>query len=203
MARPVPELVHYVAYGSNLDPSRFGCYLAGGTPVGASRTYLGCRDRRPPLEAVPVTIPHRLSFVGYSSIWDGSFAVVDSDADAGVATLAVAYLVRAEQFFDVVAQENGGEAPGAAFDLPAAGTAAAVDVTGVYDVVVGLDPVDGRGIDAVTFTTSRRFAAGAPSSSYAAVIAAGLGAHHDLGLSDAARYLHRVVHNGRVRGGGC
>ena len=40
--------VWYVAYGSNMSAARFGCYISGGRPPGARRTYLGCRDQSPP-----------------------------------------------------------------------------------------------------------------------------------------------------------
>ena len=45
LALGTDDPVWYVAYGSNLRAARFGCYLAGGRPDGACRTYDGCRDR--------------------------------------------------------------------------------------------------------------------------------------------------------------
>ena len=42
-------LVWYAGYGSNTDLDRFMCYIAGGTPVGTDRIYVGCKDPSAPL----------------------------------------------------------------------------------------------------------------------------------------------------------
>jgi hypothetical protein len=97
------QLVWYVAYGSNLLWSRFRCYLTGGRPDGARRTYVGARDRAEPALVARVQIPGRIVFAGESSVWGGGMAFLYPDAAGSVA--ARAYLITLEQLNDVVAQE--------------------------------------------------------------------------------------------------
>ena len=93
----------YVAYGSNLSLERFQIYLQGGRLVGGARNYPGCRDPLGPDQTVSLMIPGGLRFVGVSSVWGGGMAIYDARADGEVA--ARAYLITAEQFVDVLAQE--------------------------------------------------------------------------------------------------
>ena len=46
----------YAAYGSNLSRERFGHYLGGGRPVGASRHYSGARDGSEPRDVRPLAL---------------------------------------------------------------------------------------------------------------------------------------------------
>jgi hypothetical protein len=95
--------VWYVAYGSNLSRQRFQVYLHGGTPVGGARGHLGARDGRGPVEDVSLLIPGGLRFVGVSSVWGGGMAIYAPRVAGQVA--ARGYLITAEQFVDVLAQE--------------------------------------------------------------------------------------------------
>ena len=61
------DAVWYAGYGSNLDPDRFGCYLLGGCPPGATRTYPGTRARVPALDVRPFAMPGRLVFAWQSA----------------------------------------------------------------------------------------------------------------------------------------
>jgi hypothetical protein len=109
-----PDLVWYVAYGSNLCAARFACYLGGGRPAGAGRDYPGCRDRCPARESIAVTLPGTLYFAGESTVWTGGMAFYDHDT-AGP-TYSRGYLITAEQFADIAAQEMR-RAPGESLDL--------------------------------------------------------------------------------------
>ena len=93
----------YVAYGSNLSLERFQIYLQGGRPVGGTRDQPGCRDPLGPEQDVSLMVPGGLRFVGVSSIWGGGMAVYDARAHGEIA--ARAFLITAEQFIDVLAQE--------------------------------------------------------------------------------------------------
>lgn len=95
--------VWYVSYGSNMSRSRLGCYLAGGQPPGAARTYAGARDASVPREEVAVDLPGRLYFAGESQVWGGGVAFYDHDVPGP--TPARAYRITVEQFADVAAQE--------------------------------------------------------------------------------------------------
>lgn len=75
----------YVAYGSNLSSERFACYVVGGRPAGARRTYEGCRDPSPPRRTSAIWLPGRLVFGGTSRAWGGGMAFYDPDGDGRVA----------------------------------------------------------------------------------------------------------------------
>lgn len=165
------DLVWYVAFGSNMDPDRLSCYLAGGRPVGASRTYAGARDPSPPRDGVPTTIPHRLVFGGMSSVWGGGVAFVEIDEDDSVATPAVAWLLTIEQLADLIAQENGLEPPGEVpAELPDHGQKGRVS-GGRYDMLVGLGEIDGH--RAVVLTCGEPPPPNAPTEDYLATIRRG------------------------------
>lgn len=70
--------VWYAAYGSNLDRDRFLTYLGGGRPPGATRTYPGARDRRPPANDRPLLLPGALFFAWESPTWGGGIAFYDA-----------------------------------------------------------------------------------------------------------------------------
>ncbi len=95
--------VWYVSYGSNMSSARFACYLEGGVPPGGSRENPGARDRRLPTRTIPVDLPGTVYFAGESPQWGGGVAFYDHAAPGFAA--ARGYLVTAEQFADIAAQE--------------------------------------------------------------------------------------------------
>lgn len=97
------DLVWYVAYGSNMRAARFNCYISGGRPRGARRTYLGCRDQSPPLRDIGIHLAGGLTFAGSSTVWGGGIAFYNPRADGELA--ARAYQITFGQLSDVVAQE--------------------------------------------------------------------------------------------------
>jgi hypothetical protein len=99
----VPGEVWYVSYGSNMLQARLAVYLEGGIPPGGTRKNPGARDPRPPRRSVPVDLPGALYFAGESPQWGGGVAFYDHEATGP--TYARAYLVTAEQFADIAAQE--------------------------------------------------------------------------------------------------
>ena len=98
-------LVWYVAYGSNLSQDRFACYLQGGRPAGARRTYPGCRDRTPPREVVGLRLPGRIGFGGLSRVWGGGLAFLDPEAADGE-VVARGYLIGSDQLDEVHSLER-------------------------------------------------------------------------------------------------
>lgn len=110
VARALPDHgdVWYVSYGSNMSSTRLNTYLEGGVPPGGRRQNPGARDSTPPRRSVPVDLPGALYFAGHSPQWGGGVAFYDHDATDprwGGPTAARAYLLTAEQFIDVAAQE--------------------------------------------------------------------------------------------------
>jgi hypothetical protein len=104
-AQPLPQGgdVWYVSYGSNMSALRLACYLEGGCPPGGTRTNPGARDPRLPRRSVGVELPGAVYFAGTSRQWGGGVAFYDHEATGP--TAARAYLVTAQQFTDIAAQE--------------------------------------------------------------------------------------------------
>lgn len=181
------DLVWYVAYGSNLRAARFGCYLAGGRPRGAQRTYAGCRDRSAPRHDVGVLLPGGLSFSGRSRVWGGGIAFYDPAADGQLA--ARAYLVTFGQFSDVVAQEarqpvgsnlalDGG--PGRRWPAP----------SGIYETVLHVDDLDG--LPMLSITSMQALEPAPPSAPYLRAILDGLGEAFGWSAAQRVDYLMRA-----------
>ena len=166
-------MVWYASYGSNMHLDRLAHYIEGGRPPGAARTYLGCRDRRPPAESVPVELRGALYFATRSPVWRGGRAFYDPGADSRV--FARAHLVSAEQFADIVAQEMYRE-PGADLDLrEVLSTGRSVLGDGRYETLLCTGRLDGRPV--LTFTAPWRMAEvtwTAPSADYLRHLAMGL-----------------------------
>jgi hypothetical protein len=156
----VNELVWYAAYGSNLSRDRFACYLQGGTPAGAHRSYPGCRDRTPPRDMVALRLPGRLSFGGVSLVWGGGLAYLDPTAPGEV--VARGYLVTTQQLDEVFELERR------------------------YDVRLTMADLDGTPV--VAFASSAAHSPAAPGEPYLRTILAGL-TDGLLDEDDAVAYL--------------
>ncbi|MDQ6784125.1 MAG: histone deacetylase [Actinomycetota bacterium] len=178
----------YVAYGSNLSWARLRCYLSGGTPSGARRPNPGARDASPPQADEAVTLPGQVYFADQSTMWAGAVAFYDPDV-AGP-TLARGYLLSAEQFVDVMAQELGMSAstiPG----LPALVVGERCQLSsGLYGTLLVCG--ERHGVPLVTFTASQAMADMAlqtPSLAYLATLATGLAESHGLDVAAQSAYL--------------
>ncbi|PSL55979.1 hypothetical protein B0I31_104270 [Saccharothrix carnea] len=184
------RLVWYVSYGSNMRAERFACYLTGGTPVGATRGYPGCRDTSPPLATRPVEVPGGIYFATESPVWLGGRAFYDPDLPG--TTAARAYLVTTAQFADVAAQEMYRE-PGTDLDL----TVVMADGRhalgpGRYETLLHLGEHDGH--PALTFTAPWSAADvehTKPSANYLTMLATGLAESHGWTAERIAAYLAR------------
>jgi hypothetical protein len=101
------HLVWYASYGSNLLYERFACYLRGGRPEGAARTYPGARDHTAPRDSAAMWLPGGIYFATRSLVWGGGRALYDPGLPRRAA--ARAYLITRGQFSDVAAQEMNRE----------------------------------------------------------------------------------------------
>ncbi|MDN3594132.1 hypothetical protein [Zunongwangia endophytica] len=100
------ERVWYACYGSNLMEDRFLCYIAGGTPNGAKRTYVGCTDKAYPKANKSYLINHEMYFAKRSHTWSGgSAAFIKPTKDETATTYGKIYSISKDQFVDLVKQE--------------------------------------------------------------------------------------------------
>jgi hypothetical protein len=183
--------IWYLAYGSNLAIARFGCYLSGGRPDGGSRDYPGCRDPSAPRRAEGVEVPGGLVFAAESGVWGGGMAFYDRSVSGVVACRA--YLVTAEQFGDIAAQERR-RPPGGEFARDLAGLLPDVEsvVTtgpGHYETVVRLGVLDGAPMFTITYHDAGSLTPAAPTATYLQWIAVGLREAHGYDAARTARYL--------------
>ncbi|WP_270889916.1 histone deacetylase [Pedococcus sp. 5OH_020] len=179
--------VWYASYGSNLRRDRFLCYLQGGRPPGAARTYPGARDTTLPQGDQPFRLPGSVFFGWSSPTWGGGIAFYDAHGHGVV--LARAYLVTWQQFADVAAQEMHRE-PGRDLDLRHVLAHARHELgPGRYEALHRVGDLDGHPV--LTFTTPDATALqrNPPSEAYLAMIGAGLRETHGLTDDEAASYL--------------
>jgi hypothetical protein len=179
--------VWYVAYGSNMSAARFGCYISGGQPRGARRTYLGCRDQSPPRRDVGIHRAGGLAFAGESTVWGGGMAFYHPHVGGELA--ARAYQLTFGQLSDVVAQEA----------RRPVGSDLALD-TGVdrqwpvpslvYETLLNLDDRDG--LPMFTITSLQNLEPTAPSAPYLRNMLDGLGEAFGWTADERADYLLRA-----------
>lgn len=181
------EHVWYAAYGSNLSPERLGCYISGGRPAGARRTYPGCRDTTPPSEYRPIQLPGAVLFGADSPVWGGGVAFYDPAATGP--SLATAYHLTADQFADVWSQERH-RPVGTALALTEVLSASEwAGGAGWYDRIVLAGEIDGEPLLTFTFPADAHPRLKPPSPAYAATIERGLVATHGLSASAAVAYV--------------
>ncbi|OFE18832.1 hypothetical protein BA895_01235 [Humibacillus sp. DSM 29435] len=183
------EQLWYAAYGSNLSSERFGHYLRGGRPTGASRHYSGARDGAEPLDDRPLALPGQVYFAGESPTWGGGIAFYDPDA--GGPAVGRVYLVTGQQFSDVASQEMRRPV---GRDLPLTSlfreSRTAVLGPGRYETLHVVGEIDD--LPVVTLTASwehRDVALSAPGAAYLRTIAAGLAEAHGWSTGQSCDYL--------------
>jgi hypothetical protein len=179
--------VWYVAYGSNMNGARFGCYIAGGRPRGARRTYLGCRDQSPPPRDVAIHLSGGLAFAGKSRVWGGGIAFYNPDVDGELA--ARAYLLTFGQLSDVVAQETRrpvgsdlalGNGVDRRWALPSA----------AYETLLHVGERDG--LPMFTITSLQNLDPAPPSAPYVRTMLDGLGETFGWTADERVQYLMRA-----------
>ncbi len=168
--------------------ARLRCYLEGGTPPGAQRSYLGCRDRSPARRVVASEFSGGVYFATESPVWHGGRAFFDP-ASPGKAAMR-SYLVTAGQFSDIAEQEMYRE-PGPDLDL---GTVLRTGRDqlgpGRYETLLHLGDLDGCPV--LTFTapwSASDIEKNPPSAAYLAMLVGGLREAHGWSLPEIAGYL--------------
>lgn len=148
-----PAELYYASYGSNLFADRFHTYLQGGPLAGTDRVYEGALNPNAPTDDIPVALNGTVFYAGHSSVWRSGVAFLDTSTHAK--SLGRAYKITAEQFDDVVAQENREPVGSVHTDTRAAITRGRLTGPGVYDTLVHVGDYDGCPVFTFTgpFTT--------------------------------------------------
>ena len=179
--------VWYVAYASNMSARRLQCYLEGGRPPGARRTYEGCRDPSRPTRDVALSLPGALVFAGRSSVWGGAMAFYDASTEGEV--VARGYRITFGQLSDLVSQEARQPVGRDLAPAPVAGRPW-VMASRVYESVLYLGDRDGSPM--FCLTSHRTLATAPPSAAYLRTILAGLHEAYDWTAEEGAHYLLRA-----------
>jgi len=186
--------VWYASYGSNLARERFLCYLRGGRPEGAARTYPGARDTSGPQGDEPMLLPGEVFFGWRSPTWGGGIAFYDAGvggAERGVAgrVYARAYLLTEGQFADVAAQEMH-RRPGQDLDLSHVLERASHSYgPGRYETVHLVGELHGEPVLTFSASDPAGLEHRPPTAAYLAMMVRGLQEAHGLSVEEAARYL--------------
>jgi hypothetical protein len=179
--------IWYASYGSNLARDRFLCYLRGGRPPGATRTYPGARNPSPPADDRGLSLPGEMFFAWDSPTWGGGIAFYDATAPG--ATLARAYLVTDQQFADVAAQEMHRE-PGEDLDLGTVLSRSRHDLgPGRYESLHLVGELDGHPVLTFTAPDPVLLQRNPPAEPYLLMIARGLSETHGLDAEAVVAYL--------------
>ncbi|WP_215225481.1 hypothetical protein [Echinicola shivajiensis] len=183
-------LVWYASYGSNLLEERFLCYICGGQPKGANRTYEGCVDKSLPRDKKGLIIKHKLYFAKEARVWhNGGVAFIHKEEDVLAKTYARMYLITKDQFIDVVKQENAlNKRPTIDFDVIEKKGNAIIKNTKWYNTVCYLGENGGAPI--FTFTHEKIiFPKVQPHPSYLSTIIAGIKETFNLSETEILAYL--------------
>lgn len=96
----------YACYGSNIKKARFLCYIQGGTPKGAIKSFPGCSDPTEPIDSRPFTIKRELYFAKESVTWNGGgIGFLKPEKDSSFKTYGRIYKISLGQFKDLLKQE--------------------------------------------------------------------------------------------------
>jgi hypothetical protein len=177
----------YASYGSNLSRDRFLCYLQGGRPEGAARSFAGARDRTEPLGDMAFTMPGQILFGWNSPTWGGGIAFYHADKEGQA--LARAYLITEGQFADVAAQEMHRE-PGEDLDLTTVLDERRHNLgPGRYESLHLVGEINKQPV--LTFTTPEpaEVPHRAPAPAYLATVASGIRETHGLNAPAVIDYL--------------
>lgn len=184
------NLIWYASYGSNLSQERFLCYIAGGQPKGTTRVYSGCSDKRLPTQNKPLLIHRELYFARESATWErGAVAFLKNQIDEKQNTLGRMYLIKVEQFVELVKQEIDfeGELPVDLKAIEEKGSLVVKD-NAWYGNIIYLGKDDDFPIFTFTFENDRQ-TPNKPGAAYLKTIISGLRECYDLSSEDIAAYL--------------
>ena len=178
--------VWYASYGSNLSRDRFLCYLQGGRPEGATRTYPGARDQSHPAADAPFALPGQVFFGWHSPTWDGGIAFYDRGVGPGAGP-------RLPHHRGAVRRRRGpGDAPRAGEDLDLSTVLAERRHSvgpGRYESLHLVGELGGHPVITFTSPDDAELPHNPPSEPYLAMVARGLRETHEHSEDELADYL--------------
>lgn len=181
--------IWYASYGSNLNRERFMCYIGGGRPKGSEKTEVGCTDKTPPLLEETDIIRYPLYFAKRSNRWQKQgVAFIGLDEEEDAQTFSKRYLITADQFHDVVKQENNGVELELNFDEIIRGRYQKVRESW-YGTIIHLGQHDGIPVFTFTADWGLDVAFTKPSEPYVSMIMEGLKTIEGLRHADIMNYL--------------
>ena len=188
-----PDMIWYAAYGSNLKRERFLCYIKGGQPEGASEPQNGMEDKSLPLMDVPFIIPYELYFAELADRWGGGVAFISPQSSPQHKTLCRVYLIKRQQFEELMAQENRVAKKKFKIDFEQLETQSRYPAcSGWYGEALKVGVHAGRPVYTFTKSISKQQARTRPSEAYLKTIIMGLvESWPQMKKIDLIDYLHR------------
>ncbi len=180
------ELIWYAAYGSNLNPDRFICYIEGGKPKFSKKGMKGCRDNTHPRDTKIFEDSYDMYFAKRSSLWDGGVCFI-KEGDSR--TLFNLYLISAEQFRDIFFQECGINESDKKVDLELDGQDLIFDDGSWYGRILYLGGLEGNPIYTMTAPEDYADELSMPSRHYLYHLVKGLHETHDMDQEEIKVYL--------------
>ena len=191
------EPVWYVAYGSNLLAARFLAYITGCGDDAVWGAHRGSTDTTLPTGDRQVVVPYPVYFGGESRRWNGACCMCPAEPTSQdrLPVVGRAWRITWNQLADVVAQENGQPTTNAFLPSVPPGSGQAVRVIdGIIDLLIGMDPIDNE--PTCTLGSTDPPPIGPPSTSYWAVLAAGM-AEMGMDTAEAERHLFDLDRSNR------
>lgn len=186
-----------------MSGARLACYIEGGCPPGGLRHNPGARDPRLPRHSIPVELPGSVYFAGDSTQWGGG-GVAFYDHETPGPAAARAYLVTAQQFADIAAQEMSRvpDRDDPIEEIVLGGLDAGLGGRhhvgpGHYETLVEVGRIAGAPM--LTFTAPHgidHVDHNAPSASYLSMLADGLREGHGWDDDRVSAYFARLVPSG-------
>lgn len=193
--RDKSDYIWYVSYGSNLLRQRFMVYIQGGRAPGGTRDQPGCSDHTPPIKDEAIEIPNGIYFGGEAMIYSCGAFITQQPGPRP--TKARAYLITAEQFWQVVQQENNWPHPikqPSISSIRQHKTAVLQDIGGKHAQFTRIIYCGEKaGYPMLSFTAEHQHdQVKKPSVVYLQIIARGLAESHGLTAAQIAQYFASI-----------
>lgn len=167
---------------------RFMCYIAGGQPMGASKSLLGCQDKTPPIDNEEIYISSEIYFAKSSKSWNKQgVAFLKNKFSPKHQTFGRMYLITKDQFIQIVEQETNRNCVTIDFQKAIDEKTFVFIEKSWYGRIIHIGTQYGYPI--FTFTSEEDFESSKPSESYLKTIAEGIKQVYSLNDLEITNYL--------------